>query len=192
MVTWLELRDRQNPASSFVIMNTHWDHVSAEARLESATLMRRKIRELASGIPVILTGDFNADQGGDAHRRMTGLDDFDDVRNLVDTYREIHPEDSATVGTAHGFDGRAGDGRIDWILHDRDFLTLDAGIDRTSFDGRYPSDHFPITAVIRPVPEPGSAAAACAAAAGVLLSRRRARRAATSASSTGGNARGRS
>ena len=29
------------------------------------------------------------------------------VRDFIDTYREIHPEDSDTVGTAHGFDGRA-------------------------------------------------------------------------------------
>jgi endonuclease/exonuclease/phosphatase family metal-dependent hydrolase len=172
MVTWLELRDKNNPAFNFVIMNTHWDHVSANARIESATLMRQKIRELASGIPVIVTGDFNADQGGDAYRRMRGLDDFDTVRNLADTYRLIHPEDSDTVGTAHGFDGIAGDGRIDWILHDNDFLTLDANIDRISFDGLYPSDHFPITAIIRPVPEPAGAIVIGVAASGMLRLRR--------------------
>ena len=172
MVTWLELSDKQSPGFNFVIMNTHWDHVSAEARLESATLMRQKIRELASGIPVIVTGDFNADQGGAAYQRMRGIDDFDTVRNLQDTYRNIHPEDSATVGTAHGFDGRAGDGRIDWILHDNDFLTVDANIDRTSFDGLYPSDHFPINAVIRPVPEPAATVVIGAGAAALMLMRR--------------------
>jgi endonuclease/exonuclease/phosphatase family metal-dependent hydrolase len=174
MVTWLELRDKQLPSSTFVIMNTHWDHVSSEARVESATLMRQKIRELASGIPVIVTGDFNADQGGAAYQRMRGIDDFDTVRNLQDTYRNIHPGDSDTVGTAHGFDGRAGDGRIDWILHDNDFSTIDANIDRTSFDGFYPSDHFPINAIIRPVPEPSAATAAAVAL--MLLSRRTHRR----------------
>ena len=175
MVTWLELRDKNNPDAPFVIMNTHWDHVSSEARLESATLMRQKIRELASGIPVIVTGDFNADQGGAAYQRMRGIDDFDTVRNLQDTYRNIHPGDSDTVGTAHGFDGRAGDGRIDWILHDNDFTTVDANIDRTSFDGMYPSDHFPINAIIRPVPEPNSAAVLGGAAGVMLLSRRKRR-----------------
>ena len=161
-----------NPSFTFVIMNTHWDHVSAEARVDSATLMRAEDCELASGIPVIVTGDFNADQGGNAYQRMRGIDDFDTVRNLGDTYRNIHPGDSDTVGTAHGFDGHAGDGRIDWILHDNDFTTLDADIDRTIFDGFYPSDHFPINALLRPVPEPTSAAALGAAAA-TLLSRRR-------------------
>ena len=176
MVTWLELRDRNNPSLNFVIMNTHWDHVSSTARVESATLMRQKIRDLASGVPVIVTGDFNADQGGDAYRRMRGLDDFDTVRNLADSYRLIHPGDSDTVGTAHGFDGIAGDGRIDWILHDNDLMTLHANIDRTSFDGRYPSDHFPINAIIRPVPEPAAGLSALVGASLMLLSRRRRRR----------------
>ena len=175
MVTWLELSDNNNPGFNFVIMNTHWDHVSADARFESAKLMRSKVRELASGIPVIVTGDFNADQGGAAYQRMTGRDNADTVRNFTDTYRQIHPEDSDTVGTAHGFDGRAGDGRIDWILHDNDFTTLDANIDRTSFDGRYPSDHFPINATLQPivVPEPASGVIVLGAVGVAVLARRR-------------------
>ena len=157
MVTWLELRDSQNPDHTFMYMNMHWDHVGDTARLQSATLVREKVRELAFGIPTIVVGDFNADQGSDPYRRMRGLDDFDTVRNFQDTYRNLH-DDADTVGTAHGFDGTAGDRRIDWILHDNDFATLSADIVRTSFDGLYPSDHFPITAVIRPqnVPEPGT------------------------------------
>jgi endonuclease/exonuclease/phosphatase family metal-dependent hydrolase len=172
MVTWLELRDLKNPDFTFVFMNTHWDHVSGTARLESATLMRQKINELASGIPVIVTGDFNADQGSNPYRRMRGLDDFDTVRNLQDTYRNIH-NDGGSVGTAHGFDGTAGSGRIDWILHDNKFTTLDASIVRTSYDGAYPSDHFPVTAIIDPIPEPAGAAIVGLVSCGALLSRRR-------------------
>jgi endonuclease/exonuclease/phosphatase family metal-dependent hydrolase len=178
MVTWLKLSDTKNPGFDFVIMNTHWDHVSSTARVNSATLMREKIHDLFSGIPVMVTGDFNADQGGDAYRRMRGLDDFDTVRNLGDTYREIHPGDADTVGTAHGFDGIAGDGRIDWILHDNDFTTLDAAIVRTSYDGFYPSDHFPITATIRPDITPEPAAGAAIALVSFVIGRRRSRRSA--------------
>jgi endonuclease/exonuclease/phosphatase family metal-dependent hydrolase len=175
-VTWVELRDNNRPDFTFVFMNTHWDHKSADARQASAALRRSKVRELAPGTPVVITGDFNADQGGDAYRRMTGLDNADSVRDFDDTYREIHPQDSGTVGTAHGFDGKAGDGRIDWILHDHDFTTIDADLDRTSYDGLYPSDHFPITAVIRPVPEPAGLAVIATAALGLLVKRRRTRR----------------
>lgn len=174
-VNWIELRDNQNPTFTFIISNTHWDHVGATARLESAKIMRAKITEFAGNEAVIFTGDFNADQGGAAYRRMTGLDNGDAVRDLDDTYRIIHPNDSGTVGTAHGFDGIAGDGRIDWILHDAAFKTIDANIDRTNDNGRYPSDHFPINAIIRELPEPTGFAVVGFAAAQVLLARRRRR-----------------
>ena len=183
IVNWLELNDKQNPGFAFVIMNTHWEHGGADAkdtvRLKSAALMREKMTEIAPGLPMIFTGDFNADEGSDAYRRMTSRDDFaetpvDEARFLTDTYRNTH-SDSATVGTAHGFDGVAGGGRIDWILHDDgNFDTISAAIDRSSFNGRYPSDHFPINAVIRPVlvPEPTAPAAAILAS-GILIARRR-------------------
>jgi endonuclease/exonuclease/phosphatase family metal-dependent hydrolase len=181
IVNWLELSDNLNPGFHFVIMNTHWEHGSSDGketvRLKSSALMREKMTEIAPDLPMIFTGDFNADEGSDPYRRMTSLDDFvetpvDESRFLIDTYRNKH-SDSATVGTAHGFDGIAGAGRIDWILHDdQNFTTIESNIDRSSFSGRYPSDHFPINAVIHPIPEPG-----CAAIVGVcsvlLLSRRR-------------------
>jgi endonuclease/exonuclease/phosphatase family metal-dependent hydrolase len=178
-VNWLELSDENNPGFNFVVMNTHWEHGDhgATARLNSATLMRQKMAQLAPGMPVMFTGDFNGDQGGAAYQRMTGRDDFDSERFLIDTYRNRHPEDSADVGTAHGFDGVAGDGRIDWILHDEDgFTTLDANIDRTHVGSRYPSDHFPINATLQPVvvPEPVGGLLA-AGAAGALVLRRRSR-----------------
>jgi endonuclease/exonuclease/phosphatase family metal-dependent hydrolase len=180
-VNWLELEDENNPGFTFVLMNTHWEHGShgATARLNSATLMREKMTQIAPGTPVIFTGDFNGDQGGTAYQRMTGRDDFDDERFLIDTYRNCHPEDSGTVGTAHGFDGNAGGGRIDWILHDEDgFTTLEAGIDRYNVDGRYPSDHFPIHATLQPivVPEPASGLVLLGVmGAGVLVRRGRGR-----------------
>ena len=48
--------------------------------------------------------------------------------------------------------------RIDWVLFNRRLDALEAGIDRRDFDGRYPSDHFPVTATlrIRPVTSTGA------------------------------------
>jgi endonuclease/exonuclease/phosphatase family metal-dependent hydrolase len=151
-VNWVELADNNNPGLVFAAMNTHWENgpKGASARLHSATLMREKMAEIAGDVPVVFTGDFNADEGTPPYQRMTGRDDNDGRRFLIDTYRNRHPQDSDRVGTAHRFTGKAGRGRIDWILHDEGFETLDAGIVRTSFDGRYPSDHFPITGTLEP------------------------------------------
>lgn len=161
LVNWIELADEDNPGLTFVVMNTHWEHAAhgAQARFHSATLMREKMGEIAAGIPVIFTGDFNADQDSDPYDRMTGRDENDNRRFLIDTYRNRHPGDSGKVGTGHGFTGKAGKSRIDWILHDDSFDTLAADIVRTSFNGRYPSDHFAITATIEPIPDNATAAA---------------------------------
>jgi endonuclease/exonuclease/phosphatase family metal-dependent hydrolase len=159
IVNWIELADRDNPGLTFVVLNTHWENGprGGKARLQSAALMRRKIADIAPDKRVILTGDFNADQDSAPYDRLTGRDAADnenkkDDRFLTDTYRNRHPEVSGTIGTAHRFTGKAGKARIDWILHDAaGFETLAADIVRTSFDKRYPSDHFAITATIQPV-----------------------------------------
>jgi len=152
-VNWVELEDNNNPGFVFVVMNTHWENgpKGAQARLHSATLMREMMADIAKDVPVVFTADFNADEGSAPYQRMTGRDDNDNRRFLIDSYRDLHPQDSGRVGTAHRFTGKAGRARIDWILHDDGFDTLEADIVRTSFDGRYPSDHFPITATLDPV-----------------------------------------
>ena len=184
-VTWVQLRDKVNPDFSFVYFNTHWDHVGDQARFNSATLMRQKVKEIAPGLPAIFSGDFNADEGSNPYRRLRGQDNFDSIRDFQDSFATIHPDTQATVGTAHEFTGKTGDRRIDWILPDWDWDVLNASIVRTSYDGRYPSDHFPITAVVRAspfaatmtasltaVPEPASAGLIIGGGA-LLLARRR-------------------
>jgi endonuclease/exonuclease/phosphatase family metal-dependent hydrolase len=186
VVNWLELSDKRDPDFHFVVMNTHWEHGGQTAkdtvREKSAALMREKMTEIAPTLPILFTGDFNADEGDASYQRMTSRDNFvetpiDETRFLTDSYRNRH-SDSESVGTAHGFDGTAGPGRIDWILHtDTGFNTIAADIDKSVFNGRYPSDHFPINATLRPVPVPEPAGAAIVGAFGALMASRRRRRA---------------
>jgi endonuclease/exonuclease/phosphatase family metal-dependent hydrolase len=175
VATWVKLQDKQNPGLTFVYLNTHLEHGRGdEARRNSASLIRGMIERLApDGMPVIVSGDFNADQGSAAYQIMMGIDNSDPFRDYHDTYRQIHPEDSATVGTSLGFDGVGNnDGRIDWILQDG-FTTLDATIDRVSYNGQFPSDHFPITATLTVVPEPTGLTLLGLGASGLLIARRR-------------------
>ena len=46
----------------FYYFNLHMDHVGVIARREAAKLVVARIREIAQGAPVVLTGDFNVDQ----------------------------------------------------------------------------------------------------------------------------------
>lgn len=153
VVTWVELRDRAaTPARPIFFFNTHFDHKGRQAQLESAKLLQQRIVEIAGAAPVVVTGDFNAPQGSEPHRAL--------LQVLSDTFPEIHPQPTTRHFTYHGFTGKnERANRIDWVLRSRHFKTLDAAIDRTNTDGRYPSDHFPVTAVLQWSDQPATTSA---------------------------------
>jgi endonuclease/exonuclease/phosphatase family metal-dependent hydrolase len=69
---------------TFYYFNLHMDHVGVVARREAAKLVVNRIREIAQGVPVILTGDFNVDQNDEIYTIFTqsGLlkDSYDAAR----------------------------------------------------------------------------------------------------------------
>lgn len=150
MVTWIKLRDRQRTAAPpLVLMNTHFDHQGPTARLESARLLRRQVAILAKNCAAIITGDFNTDEGSAPYQTL-----FEAAGEapspLVDSYRAAHPERAAEEGTFSGFRADATRGpRIDWIGVSRGWEIRAAAIERTARNGRTPSDHFPVTAILR-------------------------------------------
>ncbi len=143
VVTWCHLKDRKNGNRELVFANTHFDHRGETARQESAKLIRRRIAEHVAALPIILTGDFNCGDESVAFKELTG-DKF-----LTDTYRSLHSEKSATDGTFHGFSGKAGDARIDWIMTTKHFGAKAAAIMHDHDGVRYPSDHFPVSAELK-------------------------------------------
>jgi endonuclease/exonuclease/phosphatase family metal-dependent hydrolase len=68
---------------------------------------------------------------------------------LADLYREAHPGASADESTFGGFRGTTKGRRIDFILGTAELPVTNADIVRASRDGRYPSDHYPVTAVVK-------------------------------------------
>ncbi|MBP7049625.1 MAG: endonuclease/exonuclease/phosphatase family protein [Phycisphaerae bacterium] len=141
---------------AFYLFNTHLDHKSQPAREYGAILLSRRIVERRHADPVILTGDFNADENNPAIRYLKGQSELatpDGAMSknpvpLVDSFRVAHPTEQE-VGTFHGFKGGAGGGKIDYILVQPNTTVLQTQILRDNKDGRYPSDHFPVLAVLR-------------------------------------------
>ncbi len=153
MVTWVKLRDRQyRNVKPLVLFNTHFDHRGVRARVESARLLRRRIDTLNDTVRVIVTGDFNSAEASEAYQALFGP--IDGRRSpVVDAYRAAHPERTANEASFSNFVGGRLDGpRIDWIATSRDWLVVSSAIDRTERNGRFPSDHFPVTAVVRMKP----------------------------------------
>ena len=56
--------------------------------------------------------------------------------------------DARNVGTFNGFSGRTDGAKIDYIFVEPETRVLQAEIIRDHDDGRYPSDHFPVSAEI--------------------------------------------
>lgn len=160
VVTWVKLRDRWcNPDTLFVV-NTHFDHVGEEARLEGSKFLQKRVAEIAQGYPVILMGDFNAPAVSDSPPyRILADEGYKAGMALRDTWFFASREERQKgEGTFHGFTGKPNRGRIDWILTSEEFAGIAAGIERFHKDGRYPSDHFPVWATFqqdRHPPMPG-------------------------------------
>ncbi|TWU21840.1 endonuclease/exonuclease/phosphatase family protein [Bythopirellula polymerisocia] len=146
MVSWTHLRERSRPESSFFVFNTHFDNKSREARLQSAAILRAHIEFIAGASPAIITGDFNSDEGSLPYQVLLYSTD---ALSLTDTYRLNFPfhAPKGESSNSHWTGSRSGR-RIDWILSTPHWDVSEAAIDYFNDQGRYPSDHYPVTAVL--------------------------------------------
>ena len=150
MVSWVKLLDLRAPdAPPVLFFNTHFDNRGARARTASAHLLRARAAAAAgAGCHIIATGDFNAVEGSEPYLALFGADNGRDSL-LADAHRLAHPKPIEDEGTANGFQpGSTSGPRIDWIAVSRNWRVVEVRIDRTARDGRTPSDHFPVTAVL--------------------------------------------
>lgn len=142
--TWTGLMDNRSGKSLYVY-NLHLDHISQPSREKSVIALAAKIRQRDNEDPVIVMGDFNAGERNPAILFLKG--EKSPIR-FVDTFRSLHPADS-TVGTFHAFHGDRNGEKIDYIFVELRTVIRDAAILYANTGGRYPSDHFPVTARIR-------------------------------------------
>ncbi len=139
--TWGKFRSKRWK-KTFYFFNLHLDHVGIVARRESAKLVVNRIKEIAKGAPVILTGDFNVDQKDEIYSIFTssGL--------LKDSYEHSIIR-FAENGTYNAFKpGNKTDSRIDHVFVSPCFNVMRYGILTNSYwtnkGCRLPSDHYPV------------------------------------------------
>lgn len=137
------------------VFNTHFDHISPLARTFGARMILEQIHRFNQydPLPTIVMGDFNASPNSKAVKMMReNLSGYQDVR-LQDIYGFL---DQIIGNTYHGFKGKVKQKfkPIDYIFVSEDFEVVKASVDTTCYDGAYPSDHYPISAVLRLKSEP--------------------------------------
>lgn len=150
MASWVKLKDR-NTQQLLVFINTHFDHRGPTARLESMKLIRKFVDDLPIDTAAIVAGDFNTTEDRAPYIVMTG-ETNDKASKLTDSYRQVHPQRQDDENTFSGFKSNTHGSRIDWILHTAPYLAESAAIDRTSRNGRNPSDHYPVNVVLKTRP----------------------------------------
>ena len=147
--TWARLIDKES-ARPFYVYNTHMDHQSQRARENGVQLIMKTIKERTHPDPFILMGDFNAHESNPVIAYLKGIGKLAGHSPIpvVDSWRVLHPEEKV-VCTSSRFTGYLDGPKIDYILVTPDIRALEATIVRTNRDGRYPSDHYPVTAQLR-------------------------------------------
>lgn len=124
----------------FVLLATHFDHRSELARVRSAHQLVDRVAALEPGLPVLVMGDFNADEESEPYAILTA--------GLRDSWL-VADRPGPRLGTFNNYgDPDPGGRRIDWILVN-DAVHVDAArtVEATA-GGRHPSDHLPIEAVV--------------------------------------------
>lgn len=121
----------------FYMFNTHFDHVGKIARVESAVLIDKKIKEInTKNYPVVLSGDFNME---DTHESIQFLS-----KRLKDS-KKVAKIDFGPNGTYNGFNfDKLITRRIDYIFVSENVTVNKYAVLSDSWDLKYPSDHFPI------------------------------------------------
>lgn len=138
----LTLKDKKTK-KVFKFYNTHFDHRGSTAQEQSVHLLLNKINE--SGLPAIVTGDFNIRQDSTNYNNLVG--------GVLKDTKFLAPEESTDDGpTFNGFGNYNPAGKpIDFILISQgDFFTESYRIIRDKKqDGNYISDHFPVISVLK-------------------------------------------
>ena len=117
-----------------VAFNTHLDHVSDEARIGGIRVILDKIKAFG-GYPSIIMGDLNAGESSSTYKAA--------VESFLDAKYVCPSTDSGATYQNFGakLDGR----NIDYFMISKTgFEPLSYKVVRTTYDGVYPSDHFPI------------------------------------------------
>lgn len=150
VVTWAKFRDTVDDRE-FYHFNTHFDHMGATARRESALLLLDRIAAIAGNFPVTVTGDFNSRPGDEPIRIILDGPSGDSSLRLYDTKVHSNHPHHGPSGTWSGFmsPGNPGDEPIDYIFFKNAVTVEYHGTLSDTFDGRFPSDHMPVLAEVR-------------------------------------------
>jgi endonuclease/exonuclease/phosphatase family metal-dependent hydrolase len=144
--TWAELKSKNEKKIYF--FNTHLDHISEEARVKGVHVIFEKMLSIAKDniLPIILTGDFNTEPNSEVISYFKEVSILNGTMN--NTYQKLYDIGEHTGCTFHNFTGEVTGEPIDYIFTTSDIKVKEVNINKDMVDGRYPSDHYPVIAIL--------------------------------------------
>ena len=132
--SYVILEEKEN-GKQFVVFNTHLDHVSDTARINGIRVVLDKIAQFG-GLPSVIIGDLNAAEDSETYRSVT--------ENFLDAkYQLENPQISATY---QNWGTELDRPCIDYCMISKTGFTVNSyKVVQTTYDGVYPSDHFPLS-----------------------------------------------
>lgn len=135
--TYVRLKDKTD-GKYFYHCNTHITYIDTLQGKYLDFLVAQLTKRLTQPDPVVLTGDFNADENNAVVKKFMN---YNGAFKFSDTYRMLHPDGEA--GTFHAFTGKPTEGKIDYIFINANLMKpIEAEIIRYNKNGLYPTDHF--------------------------------------------------
>ena len=141
VVAWAKLKHKESGKELFVF-NTHFSHVSDEARRKSMEFLSDQIRKIAGDSRVALTGDFNITQDSKLYNEMQ--DRFLEQNNLQNTQLIIQDPYTGGKNTFNGFRRDMEPRVIDFIFVNEYFSVKTYSIDKITEGDIFISDHWPV------------------------------------------------
>ena len=138
VVTWA-LFERRSDGQQFYHFNTHFDHIGEAARRQSAQLIVDSVTVRAGELPIVVTGDFNAQPDSEPYATVTAS--LVDARVASETPPH-GPEHTFSTFTATTEPTH----RIDYVFVTPGIRVLRFATLAEHWEGRHASDHFPVVA----------------------------------------------
>ncbi len=133
VATWGRLEDKKTK-KVFVMMDTHFDHVGKESRMNAVSIIKEHAAKIAGNLPVIITGDFNITREAPPYEVMVNGEGL----RLMDSSPD-------SPGTFCSFTVNAQPCRgIDYIFHTPEWSTAEYQVIDDNDGKYYPSDHLPV------------------------------------------------
>ena len=142
LMTWAKIQLKET-LEEFTIINTHLDHIKHETRHGQVNVLIQEINKIWDAkSSLVIMGDFNDSPHSPIRESL--VQSFPFLQDAWSLHNQVEE------ASHHSFKGEMQNGsRIDWVLVQNSIFIKNCVMDKTTQNGNYPTDHYPIICHIK-------------------------------------------